>query len=237
MEFSLTRVLSLLKRECILNGKVFLLLAVAVSALCAFIMFITTEEYCNGSHFIDITDILYISIILLGSTLFSNSIFTEFRQPTKRISYLSLPSSTFEKWLSKWILAFPVYLIISILIICITYFSVAYAIESTWSECRFIPLSNTFSKSFKFILLATLVYQSFAFILGILFNKYAVLKSIAVAAFISILFSLGMSILVKFTSISRTIETEAGIRILIFLVPFLWYISFVLLKRKQSDGV
>lgn len=233
MEFSLTRVLSLLKRECILNGKVFLLLAIALCALCAFIMFISTEEYCNPQSYLNITDIIFISIFLLGGTIFSNSIFTEFREPTKRASYLNLPSSTFEKWLTKWILAFPVYLILSLILIYMTYIPVAYAIESVWNECRYIPLTETFGTSFKITLMTAILYQSFAFLFGIIFNKYAVLKSIAVAVIVSILFSLVMAIFVKFTSFSATIQAEAALQILIFFVPILWLISYFVLKRKQ----
>ncbi len=233
MEFSMTRVLSLLNREFILHRKVFFLLAIALCAVCAFIMFISTEEYCNPQSYVNITDIIFISIFMLGGTLFSNSIFTEFREATNRASYLNLPASTFEKWLSKWILAFPLYLIICMLLIFLTYIPVAYALESVWSECRFIPLAETFNLSFTYILKATILYQSCAFLFGIIFNKNAVLKSIAVAVVLSILFSLFMAILVKFSSYSGKIQSESLFRVLIFFAPILWFISYILLKRKQ----
>lgn len=230
MELSFGRVLSLIRREVILNAKVFCLLAFALCAICAFIMFTSTEEYCNPGSYVNVTDIIYYANLFFGSLIFSASIFTEFRENNKRAMYLKLPASTLEKWLSKWLFAFPIYIVIATLLTFMTYTLFAYYLESLWSDCQFIPLSETIfhfnAGSIK--IKVFLIFQSIMFLLGIIYNKHALLKAIVTTVILAFIFTACMNWL--------HMPNHADDRIfhrLVFIVPFIWILSYFMLKAKQ----
>jgi len=153
MELSLDRLIRLLKRDLLSNSRLFLLLAFSLAVIVALMMFVSTEEYCNPKHYIKIVDVIFFFTLYLSGAILSASIFTEFRNPSSRSLYLSLPATHLEKWLSKWIICVPLHLGLCFIIIIIMYLAMSNILNNIWSECRFLPLSeinkNTFFQSFK----------------------------------------------------------------------------------------
>lgn len=240
MEFSISRVGSLMKRDIILNGKSFLLLAIAFSCITALIMFISTEEYCDSIIPTDLTEVILYSILLLGGLIFSVSIFTEFREESTRAMYLSLPSSSFEKWLSKWIIALPLFTLVSWCIISISYMVMGTIIENIWIDCQFLPLKQGINNSVIHASKVYLVFQSIAFFLGIMLNKHALLKAIPIGFLLFMLVGYFLEKLAR-ASISTNYLTKEHLELhsnifinsLLFVIPIIWLASFFKLKEKQ----
>lgn len=233
MERSVVRVLSLIKRDFILNARVFSLLAFTLCGVCMFIMFASTEEYCNTETYVDVTETIFVAILFSGCLIFSASIFIEFRDNSSRAQYLKLPATTFEKWFSKWLLALPIFTLLMSLLIFITYSIFAYYLESLWSECNFIPfldpltsMSVFTSQNWK----AFLLLQSIMFLLGIMYNKYGVFKALVTIFLLNIPLTFynlqDRNILIDYPAVDYS-------KLYLMTVPFVWLISYFMLKAKQ----
>lgn len=238
MEFSMTRFGQLIKREFLIHARIFSLLSILIFLVGVLIMFMSTEEYCNSANDINIIDILVIAMIFVSGTILSASIFTEFRDPASRSLYLSLPASHFEKWLSKWIICVPIHLFVSTGIFVITYMLMGSILNKLWPECRFIQLSLIHIPIFSFLIKQYFIFQSLCFLLGIIYNKYALIKTLATSAIIIFLFSTIITLFIK-VLFGENPNQELNINNVIFqniayiLTPMLWIASYYKLKEKE----
>lgn len=239
MEFSPKRFFSLMKRDFLLNRKSLLLLAIALASVTAMIMFVSTEEYCSSPSHIDLTDI-FDFVLFLGGIVFSVSIFIEFRNESHRTMYLNLPSSNFEKWLSKWIISLPLFILIATCIVLISYSAMSAMITNIWEECKFVSLKNTLLargvSKFKFYLF----FQSIAFLLGVVFNKHALLKAIPIGFILVFLFFYFQNKFVTSMLTTSYVTPEDFdyyngmlINSLVYITPIIWLASYFKLKEKE----
>lgn len=238
MEFSLDRVIQLIKRDILINSKVFSLLIGFLFLLGPLIMFISTEEYCNTEHNINIIEVLLFSIVFLSGVILSASIFTEFRSPASRSHYLNLPANHFEKWLSKWLICIPIHLCVSTIIFIISYVIMGVAINKVWPECTFAQLSFINIFELSYLIKQYFILQSFCFLMGIIYNKYALIKSLATTAFLIFLFSMIVLYILRVIN-GDDPDTQTNISLIIFnnlaylLTPVFWLASYYKLKEKQ----
>lgn len=237
MEFSIQRVIQLIKRDILINSKVFSLLIIFLSLIGPLIMFMSTEEYCNSKHNIDIIDVLLISVICISGIILSASIFTEFRSASSRSHYLNLPASHLEKWLSKWLICVPIHLCISTLIFIISYMIMGSIIHNVWPECTFAKLSFINFPELSNLIKQYFIIQSLCFLLGVIYNKYAVIKSLSTAALLIFLFSMAVVFFVR-TFLANDPDAQLKVNLTIFNISFVftpafWLASYYKLKEKQ----
>lgn len=238
MELSFIRLFRLLKRDLVSKSKMLLLLIFSLAIIVALMMFVSTEEYCNPGNYIKIVDVIFFFALYMSGAILSASIFTEFRNPSSRSLYLSLPATHLEKWLSKWIICVPIHLSIAFLIIAITYMIMGNLLHNVWPECRFLPLNeinkNSFLQSFK----VYFIFQSLCFLLGIIFGKNALIKTLATIAALILVFSGIMTGVIGIIfGDNPDSNLNIGLTILpniaFIITPLLWLSSFFKLKEKQ----
>jgi len=238
MNFSIHRLGHLIKRDILMNARLFSILIVSILLIVSLIMFISTEEYCNTDTLINVLDVIFFFSLFASGAIFSASIFKEFRQSGSRSQYLSLPASTLEKWLSKWILAVPVHILISFILITLSYTVMGNILHNVWSECHFIPLSEISRSEFSNSIKTYFIFQAICLICGIVYNKYALIKTLATALIIMLLFSAIMTILIKITNGAESnLDIHVGpdklASISYFITPLIWLASYFKLKEKE----
>ena len=111
--FDFNRFSLLLKRELWSGNKKPLIIVGAILGLLAAYSLFTI--YTNdGYKFINFN--LFPILLIIGGLIFTSVIYYEFNDKTGTHHYLSLPTSTFEKYLSKWVITAIVFPIITTLL-------------------------------------------------------------------------------------------------------------------------
>jgi len=244
MDFSISRLVQLIKRDFQINARVFILLILSLLIITSFIMFLSTEEYCNSDSPIIIVDVIFFVGLFMSGAILSSSIFTEFRHPSSRSYFLSLPATTTEKWLSKWIICVPIHLILSIFLIVISYKLFGNVLHNIWAECHFVSLldlnsdKGRYTSLYKYNFIRALkiyfVFQAFCFLFGILYNKNSFLKTLISVLILCFVFKSGTNIL--FGTNPRWgvfVMSNSFANITYFLTPLIWLASYYTLKEKQ----
>ncbi|MBX2842392.1 MAG: hypothetical protein KTR26_11520 [Flammeovirgaceae bacterium] len=112
----------LLNREFRINAKFIGIVTGALVGLLSFILFVTIANvYGDGMSVFNFHTNIYLGILIPGGILLTSISFSDLHNNLKRLNYLLLPSSTFEKFLSMllittvgWVLGFTlVYAILS----------------------------------------------------------------------------------------------------------------------------
>ena len=233
---SVSRMLYLLKRDYILYRKSMFFVCLALFLLNGVIMFITTEEYCNGSLF-DITDIIGITIIFGSWFLISASAFHEFRRNGTRNSYLLLPTTTLEKWLVRWFETFVLFFILSLALTILSYITFSYWIHSIWPKCGYVPWTNLLDIDFPNTL--AILIHSLLFLFGIVFNRFGVAKAIFATCITFFLGYLSVGLIDSFLNGFRStyempINWDTFPNFVFVVVPLILLASFYKLKEKEA---
>lgn len=254
---STTNIIYLLKKDYYLYKKPIIYILLGLFFLTGFLLFITTEEYCNGDYAIDITNIIRACSIVGAWLLMAAGAFYEFRQDDIRKGYLLLPASTAEKWLVRWVEVTILFLLLVTLTTILAYNTFSHIITLKWAECEFVtwqsilvPIDiydvdgNEISADLKRILIIDYITPKFLlhsllFLLGIIFNKYGTIKSILSAVFLlSLLFLFSYIILNLFLDSHNSLFSVLVIlkwRLLHSIIAMvLLVLSFLKLKHKQA---
>lgn len=235
---SINNLLYLLKRDYYLYRKPMLYILISLFLLTGFILFITTEEYCNGEFNIDITGIIREFIIVAAWLLMAAGAFYEFRQDGTRKAYLLLPATIGEKWLVRWFEVTILFLMLILPTIIIAYITFSHLINLKWEECDFVQWQLMFSYIVSEDIAPRLFLQSLLFMFGILFNRYGTIKAIfsTIAIWAVIYFSIS-AVFLLINEGSRVINIyELGMWAYLpypFSIAIL-VISFFKLKQKQG---
>jgi len=240
MDFSISRILQLIKRDLEIHSLALILFSIGISFSVILIMLASIQECDYPQREIKILDSVFFISFLMSGTILSSSIFTEFRHPTSTSLYLGIPASHFEKWFSRWIICVPAHILLSLAIILLTYNTMADIIYSTWPQCHFMSLSLTTREESLIALSTYLIFQSFCYFLGIFYNKHAPIKTLATVV---ILLGIGSFILTLIIKILYGAEYRGELRINMnldviakisySLTPLLWLASYYKLKEKQ----
>jgi hypothetical protein len=131
--FDISRSLALLRLNLHLNRKSFLLTLLGFFGF----VFITSFFVARSAPFmLDRMHFIFYFIFLYGgAVLMAGSAFRVLNRPDKSIAYLSLPASTFEKYLIPWLLTGIVWAIVSIA----SYIAFALLINLLWSGVMQFP--------------------------------------------------------------------------------------------------
>ena len=115
-------------------------------------------------------------VIFWGGLIFTSVIFYEFNDHTGAHHYLSLPASTFEKFLSKWLITAVLFPIVASILFWV-YSKIGDAIYFNHvEETNYVPWKLTDWWSIFFVKIY-IVYQSTYLIGAIVFQKYTFFKT------------------------------------------------------------
>lgn len=197
-------------------------------------------------------------VVFWGGLIFTSVIFYEFNDKTGTHHYLSLPASTFEKFLSKWLITAVLFPLGASILFWI-YTKIGDAIYFNYiTETDYVPWRLTDWWSIFFIKIY-IVYQSTYLIGAIAFQKYTFFKtsvahwiytivSVMIAAilfriifmdFFDGLFSIREDLNVQTSDTVINFMENKFLSILEFALwflvpPIMWVVGFFKLKEKEA---
>ncbi len=107
--FSFKRILLLMQKTLYENAKSVLTGLITVFGLFSFILFMSALK--DGAAWDKLQTFYFIGLFIAGFFI-SGSAFSNFRNKEKTMSYLTLPASSSEKFISEWLLTSIIYIII-----------------------------------------------------------------------------------------------------------------------------
>ncbi|MFK8007897.1 MAG: hypothetical protein AB8H03_16185 [Saprospiraceae bacterium] len=197
-------------------------------------------------------------VIFWGGLIFTSVIFYEFNNKTGTHHYLSLPASTFEKFLSKWLITAILFPIVASLLFWV-YSKVGDAIYFNYnSENGYTPWKLTDWWSIFFIKIY-IVYQSTYLIGAIAFQKYTFFKT-SIAHWLYTIFSVTIAAILfriifaemfdGLFSINQDMNWQTSDEVIHFMEnkflsilefalwflvpPIMWVVGFFKLKEKEA---
>ena len=171
--FDFNRFSLLLKKELWLGNKKPLIVAGAVFG---FLILLALLQIHVMDGYEGMNWNMFPLVIFFGGFIFTSIIFTEFNEKTGTHHYLSLPASTFEKFLSKWLITAIIFPIIAALLFWI-YSKIGDTIFLNHvEETNYTPWKITDWWSIFFLKLY-FVLQSIYLIGAIAFQKYTFFKT------------------------------------------------------------
>lgn len=259
MDFSITRLFNLIKKDFIISKKFLLLLIVSLVAVCALLVFFTSDGVPMNSNQVppDAGEIVFGVLLIIGGSVITATIFREFRNPPERLKFLSLPASNFEKVFSKWLYTLPFYF----LVVCVI-FIVGYPLFSSligsWIDVEYVHLQELRPKYFGYLGLSYFLVHSGIFMFSLFYNRFPLPKIIVTGFFLAIA---GFAVIALLTRIifydhfqgffrgtelmfSKQLSNDFQIWMEMFLlklpyrfamigVPFIWLISYFKMKEKE----
>lgn len=245
MDFNISRFFKLINRDFILYRNKLILTAAAL-VLLTFIAVIIGHNLISldAGGGIQSLLILYLMLLFVGGGFFTSNNFGDLSSVPKRINYLSIPASTFEKILCKWLYTLPIYAGCVSLLIWVFFKGYLAVFGDVFSSNAFTiadKMENTMSVAF----LQLYVFgHGIAFFFSFFFNSYAAIKG----AFVS----LGLIVLVGIISTAFMPDTGLGFFensgqaiwemmnylatrpiTLMLISPFFWVLTYLVFKRKS----
>lgn len=191
----------------------------------------------------------YISTLILGGIILSSLSVRVFGHGLRRYQYLTLPASTFEKFLCVWLMTFVAWVVLfTLLYLCYTW------LVNMVGGMLFLSVSFETFELFSWSILQTISYYLVVhsvFMLGaVCFKNYAFAKTLLSLLLFTLLFGVCAVVIMKDTFLSEH-YCEAGkcelfdevwvnpvwsILVAIFwwiLAPLSWILSFLSLKEQE----
>lgn len=253
--FDFNRFSLLLRKELWSGNKKPLIVGTAIFGF--LILFALLQIYTFGGYE-GMNWTMFPVVIFLGGLTFTSVIFYEFNDKTGTHHYLSLPASTLEKFLSKWLITAVLFPLIASLLFWI-YTKIGDAIYFNYdSESGYVPWKLTDWWSIFFIKIY-IVYQSTYLIGAIVFQKYTFFKTSVfhwVYAIISVIIT---AILFRIIfadqfdglfSINQDVNMQTSREVIHFMEndflpmlefalwflvpPIMWVVGFFKLKEKEA---
>ncbi len=246
MEFSWRRFRSLLQKDFLLHRNK-MLLGLLLLVLLSFVGVIAGHHLINlqAGGGIQVLLLLFAFLLWIGGGWFTSTNLGDLQSSASRIHYLSLPASSLEKLLSKWLYTLPLYAI-SISFVIWIFFKSYLWIFGDILPMEVWPIAERLETVLSFAFLKLYVFgHAVAFFCSFYFNNYVAIKG-ALASIIAFLGAAclwaifredqGLSFLEVIevsTGELMTFLVEDQMRLLI-LVPILWLLTFWILKRKTA---
>ncbi len=108
--FSFKRILLLMQKTLYENAKSVIIGLTTVFGLFSFILFMSALN--NGGNSWNNLDAFYTPGLFIAGLFIAGSAFSNFRNKEKTLSYLMLPASSLEKFISEWLLTTFVFIIV-----------------------------------------------------------------------------------------------------------------------------
>ena len=170
--FNFYRIYLLIKRQIQINLKTFWVSAGAITGILFMLYFLTSLESKDLNEFFQG---FYTFVLFLGGYIITSSVFKDMQSPERGYSYLLLPASTFEKFLSKLLLT-TIGWIVSITVLYYIFSLFAGVFNVIIFKREFITF-NPFNYEILRGIVIYIVTQSIFFLGAIYFKKNAFLKT------------------------------------------------------------
>ncbi|HYG39548.1 MAG TPA: hypothetical protein VD908_13050 [Cytophagales bacterium] len=115
---------------------------------------------------------LYMTVFFIAGYIFTSRILSELNSPGKSYGFLTLPASTFEKFIGSWLLSSPVYVLIFMIFITLIY------LISTVTAGIEVSFAKMFDETFFRIIWIFMVTQTIFFLGACTFKSYNLLKTL-----------------------------------------------------------
>lgn len=226
--------MSLIKRDWILYKKYYYLAAIILIAICIFVMLLISDE-ANVNTPPDAPEIIFGVMLFSIGTIYTLRSFREFKRSSDSVTYLLIPASHIDKWLSRWIITLPLFLIISSMIFFISYFILSYIALATFNV-RFTPIADIRWSYFLQHYSSFVFFHSVFFFFAVLFKSNTILKSVLVFVILWLVFVF-FSYYINNGSVQaddsfKTLITSNYRYLMFFAVPIFWVLSYNRFKSK-----
>lgn len=245
MDFSISRFFKLINRDFILHRKK-LFLTFAALVLLTFLAVIIGHNLISlqAGGGIQSLFILYLLLLLVGGGFFTCNNLGDLSSVSKRINYLSIPASTFEKLLCKWLYTLPIYAG-GITLFIWAFFKGYLLIFGEVFSAEAFGIADKMQNIMAVAFLQLYVFgHAIAFFFSFFFNSYAAIKG-ALASF-------GLIVFVGIISTAFMPDTGLGFfensglaiwKMLNYIVqqpialmltaPVFWVLTYLVFKRKS----
>ncbi len=249
MEFKLTRFGALVKRDFIIYKKQISLIALCSILAVLAILFITKRTYEPEETLIEYWVSWYAIFLGIG-LLLTSVIFREFKTPSGRMQYLSVPASHLEKLISRWsysLLLYPIFITLVFLLVASTVVdtdSARFAKDLVWAKyiIHIFILAHSIQLIYAIIINKNVAFKSFiisvltfiatlliaVLLFYLIFNKYLPEGSYSIGPDLNLILSL--------EAIDFFSERLPKIGLFIgkyILPPYLWVVAYFKLKEKE----
>ena len=236
MDINMKRVGALIKRDWILYKRNYLVGIIILIAMCMGLMFLVSDE-ANPQMPTDASEIIFFTMLFVVGTIHTLRSFREFRNQTQSVAYLSIPASHMEKFLSRWIITLPLFVIVCSVVFVMSYPLFSFFAEKIWGVV-FLMFNSFRWTYFIEILFSYVFFHSVFLFFAICFNRNTILKSIIVFILLWLTFAL-FSYYINNGSVQADDSFKAMLtsnyRYLMFLaVPIFWFLSYNRLKAKTA---
>ena len=251
--FDLSRFRSLFIKQTVEHARIYgMSIAVLIGAMLlggSFLFFIIPGPVDSG-----IQTALFVSGLLLCGTIFTSTIFSDLGTTSRAIPALTLPASTWEKYLVAWLYTYPVFIGI--------YSAIFYTVLVVLSHLKNTPehpgqYFNLFQPDMWLLLVFYAILHALTLLGAIQFDKWHFIKTgflffvaYAIVVIVNTLFLRGLTGLTlssalpfgylnffkagEYFSIAATVKASnrvVGFTVLATLL--LWYAAYCKLKEKQ----
>lgn len=246
MEFNWYRFSNLLKRDFILYGrKIFL--AIFLLILITFFGVVVGHNLINltAGGGIQALLLMFVFLLWIGGGWFTSTNLGDFQSTASRIHYISLPTSSLEKILSKWLYTLPLYALILSAIIWLFFKGYLWMFSEVLPS-EVWPLAERMEKMMAVYFLQLYIFgHSIAFFCSFYFNNYVAIKG----ALSSLLILLGAGLIWAIFRESQGLGLLEVIEvstwelinfviskpiILLLISPVFWLMAFWVFKRKAA---
>jgi hypothetical protein len=212
--FDLNRTLLLLKRMVFLNRKTVL---IGCFAFWGMILVMQIPYFFVHTYSYQSTMTSSITFMYIFGFIFTSNIFKEAHKPLRSFSYLTLPASSFEKYIVSWLFTSVFYVIVfSVLIFLAIFFCETIAYFSTGQEYNFPGISEFFKVGLTYVL-----FQAFFFFGAIYFKNSNFIKTAASLIAVGLVLFFASMLIIKLFFINDSIQSTAYININYFNVSFI----------------
>lgn len=243
------RLSNLIKIEIITNYRTLLLGAGAITGVLLFLSLATVRSSFSWNFH----DTFYPFVLFLVGYIFTSTAFKELHQYPRNYSYLTLPASILEKFLTKFLLTSVGFIIITLIGYFV--FSILAAVLTNLVFGRSFPLFDPFNSDVWTVIKVYFITQSIFLFGSVYFKSHSLLKvllsSFLFSIFISLLFLLTFKIVFhsysmyelnfsvnryefyQMESLGRAIATVSKAIFHYMLAPYFWVLTFLRLKETE----
>ena len=188
--------------------------------------------------------ILYVLLLLIGGGFFTSTNLGDLKTVTSRVRYISLPASTTEKLIAKWLYTLPLYAGGISLIIWL-FFKGYMSVYGTLLPPEALEISDKLSTKMPLYFIRLYVFgHAIAFFFSFFFNTYASIKGALISIGLSITISALRSFIIQdrglglLESVGQSIfEMMEWLSMhpneLMIVAPIFYIMSYQVLKKKS----
>lgn len=214
--FEPSRFMHLLRRDIATHYKSLLVGMGAVASLFTFLLVFIPAFMDEPKPFINIEIHTggYLFSLFLGGLWFSSGIWSDVNTTQQRQYFLTLPASDLEKYLSKWFLTGPVFMVVFTFVYWVFSFLVN-AFAAGYPGIEYWPMTFFDNVFIRQLAPYYLLVQPLFLAGGIWFGRFAFIKTTLIAIILEILFIAFVSWLgaILFADLGEVVEQEINIQI------------------------